>query len=104
MPARAAYAAIEAEVLPVEAQATAAAPYSRAAVTPVVIPLSLNDPVGFMPWCLKRSPARPQYSDESWASQIGVLPSKRVTTRETSVVNGNSSWNRQTPLRYAGSE
>ena len=46
MPACAAYAASEAEVLPVDAQATAVAPMRRAWVTPTVIPRSLNDPVG----------------------------------------------------------
>src|SRR3990170_8982871 len=49
MPALAAYAAREAEVLPVEAQITQDTPNSRAFETPTVMPLSLNEPVGFSP-------------------------------------------------------
>ena len=49
MPALAAYAAADADVLPVEAQAMARAPSSIAFDTARVIPRSLNDPVGFMP-------------------------------------------------------
>ena len=47
IPARAAYAAIEADVLPVLAHATLSAPNFTACVTPVVIPKSLKEPVGF---------------------------------------------------------
>ena len=47
-PARAAYAAAEAEVLPVDAQTTALAPASAAAVMAMVMPRSLNEPVGFI--------------------------------------------------------
>jgi hypothetical protein len=49
MPARAAYAAAAADVLPVDAQMIAFAPASTAFVTAIVIPRSLNDPVGFSP-------------------------------------------------------
>ena len=48
-PARAAYAAAEAEVLPVEAQITVCAPLSTALDTARTIPLSLKEPVGFRP-------------------------------------------------------
>jgi hypothetical protein len=51
MPPRAAYAAMDADVFPVEAQATQRKPASRAKVAATVIPVSLNDPVGFIPWC-----------------------------------------------------
>ena len=48
-PALAAYAAREAEVLPVEAQPTVSTPSIIALVIPMVIPLSLKLPVGFDP-------------------------------------------------------
>jgi len=38
-----------AEVLPVEAQATQVNPRSRATLSAVVMPVSLKEPVGFMP-------------------------------------------------------
>jgi hypothetical protein len=47
--ARAAYAATEADVLPVEAQHTQENPSAFAMVIAAEIPVSLNDPVGFMP-------------------------------------------------------
>ena len=48
-PARAAYAAAEADVLPVDAQTTTLAPASTALVIAIVMPRSLNEPVGFAP-------------------------------------------------------
>src|SRR2546428_2204600 len=48
-PALALYAARDDEVLPVDAQITFLYPNSTAFETPTVIPLSLNDPVGFCP-------------------------------------------------------
>jgi hypothetical protein len=53
----------EAEVFPVEAQATVVAPILMASETPTVIPLSLNEPVGFSPSCLRESLSSPAYSD-----------------------------------------
>ena len=38
-----------ADVFPVEAQATHSNPRSRATLMAVVMPVSLNEPVGFMP-------------------------------------------------------
>ena len=49
MPARAAYAAALAAVLPVEAQMTASAPEPLARETATVMPRSLKLPVGFAP-------------------------------------------------------
>ena len=49
MPARAAYAAADADVLPVDAQMIASAPSASARVTATVMPRSLNEPVGFCP-------------------------------------------------------
>ena len=49
VPARAAYAAAEAAVLPVEAQITSRAPSPRALLIATVIPRSLKEPVGLAP-------------------------------------------------------
>ena len=49
IPAREAYAAADAEVFPVEAHMRAFEPASTALDTAMVIPLSLNEPVGFKP-------------------------------------------------------
>ena len=49
IPARAAYAAAEADVFPVEAQITAALPCSTAFETATVMPRSLNEQVGLSP-------------------------------------------------------
>src|ERR1043165_34444 len=57
-PACAAYAASDALVFPVEAQATARAPRRRAWVIATVMPRSLKEPVGFSPSCLKKMPPR----------------------------------------------
>ncbi len=48
-PARAAYAAIDAEVLPVEAHTTASAPSPTAQDSATVMPRSLKEPVGLSP-------------------------------------------------------
>jgi hypothetical protein len=55
IPARAAYAAAEAEVLPVEAQTTALAPSSTALEMARVIPRSLKEPVGLVPSNLRKT-------------------------------------------------
>src|SRR5580704_13538964 len=77
--ARAAYAARLAAVFPVLAQATVCAPSRTACVTAVVIPVSLNEPVGLQPWCLSRKANNPQYCADRGASYTGVLPSASVT-------------------------
>jgi hypothetical protein len=58
-PARAAYAAADADVLPVEAQITTFLPRSTAVDTAIVMPRSLNDPVGLAPSTLRRTLATP---------------------------------------------
>ena len=78
-PARAAYAAADAEVLPVEAQITALAPSSTAFDIASVIPRSLNDPVGLSPSSLSSTRA-PVRSERRGASTSGVPPSNNVTT------------------------
>ena len=42
---------MEAEVLPVEAHPTHWNPLAFATESAAVMPVSLNEPVGFMPWC-----------------------------------------------------
>src|ERR1035441_3278941 len=79
-----AYAAIEAEVFPVETHATRVAPSRTACEAPQVIPLSLQDPVGLNPWCLNTSASRAPYSAASRPGSRGVQPSRSVTTCERS--------------------
>ena len=50
---------MEAEVLPVETQATRFMPRRRAWAAPQVMPLSLKEPVGLKPWCLNVMRSRP---------------------------------------------
>ena len=52
-PVRAAYAAIDADVLPVEAHMNTRLLSSSALATATTIPRSLNEPVGFSPSYLK---------------------------------------------------
>ena len=78
-PARTAYAAADADVLPVEAQMTALAPSSTAFDIARVIPRSLNEPVGLSPSSLSRTRA-PVCSERRGASTSGVPPSNSVTT------------------------
>ena len=59
---------MEAEVFPVLAQATILEFKRLAWVTPAVIPLSLKDPVGFSPWCLRYNFFSPTYSAQRGAS------------------------------------
>src|SRR2546421_10147886 len=79
IPARAAYAAADADVLPVDAHTTTLAPSSAALEIATVIPRSLNDPVGFAPSIFSSTRA-PTCSDRRGASTSGVLPSCNVTT------------------------
>ena len=78
-PARAAYAAALAAVLPVEAQITASAPSRSAAETAHVMPRSLNEPVGLAPSSLSHT-SQPARSDTRSASTSGVEPSDSETT------------------------
>src|SRR6266516_891341 len=78
-PARAAYAAADALVLPVEAQMIALLPCSTALDTATVMPRSLNDPVGLAPSTL-RCTSQPVRAESAGAGTSGVFPSYRVTT------------------------
>ena len=77
MPARAAYAAADAEVFPVDAHNTACWPRATASVTAIVIPRSLNEPVGLSPSTFRWT-VQPVYSDSRVAGISGVPPSRRV--------------------------
>src|SRR5207302_3256743 len=78
IPARAAYAAAEAEVFPVEAQIRVVAPRSSALETATVMPRSLNEPVGFKPSHLM-STRQSIRSLNRGAKTSGVEPSPRLT-------------------------
>jgi hypothetical protein len=77
MPARAAYAAAEAEVLPVDAHNTACCPRASDSVTATVMPRSLNEPVGLRPSTFKCT-VQPVRSDNRLAWISGVPPSSSV--------------------------
>src|SRR5215475_10422487 len=78
-PARAAYAAALALVLPVEAQMTAVAPRAAAMLTATVMPRSLNDPVGLAPSTFRYT-SHPVRADTTGAGSSGVAPSPSVIT------------------------
>src|SRR5438445_9639005 len=81
MPARAAYAAADADVFPVEAQINARTPRSIALETATVIPRSLNDPVGLSPsFLMKTSQPRPTRALNFGENTSGVFPSPREIT------------------------
>src|SRR6185503_18073562 len=78
MSQRAAYAAAEAEVFPVEAHITQRAPCSAALEIAMVMPRSLKEPVGFNPSYLRWT-SRPICSDRNSDRMSGVLPSHKET-------------------------
>src|SRR5688572_23980042 len=88
-PARAAYAAAEAEVLPVDAQMIALLPDSIALDTASVMPRSLNEPVGLAPSTLRYT-SQPVRWDSAGAGRSGVFPSYRVTTGVASPTGSRS--------------
>src|SRR6185436_566726 len=98
-PARAAYAAADADVLPVDAQITTLAPCSTALVTAIVMPRSLNEPVGFMPSNFTQTSA-PVRRDSAGAGRSGVPPSPSVTTGVASVTSRRSAYSRMTPRHW----
>ncbi len=68
-------------MLPVEAQTTAALPSSTAFDSAMVMPRSLNEPVGFIPSYLRKIRSPPPISRASLgAGTSGVEPSPSVTT------------------------
>ena len=83
IPPRAAYAAADADVLPVDAHSTACCPRANASVTAIVMPRSLNEPVGLAPSTL-RCTVQPVNSDSRVACTSGVPPSSSVTGVQSS--------------------
>src|SRR6266568_915866 len=80
-PARAAKAAADADVLPVEAQMTAREPASTAFDIAIVMPRSLKEPVGLKPSHLRKMARLGSVASASrGAGMSGVLPSWSVTT------------------------
>ena len=98
-PARAAYAVIDADVLPVDAHTTALAPSPAAAEMARVMPRSLNEPVGLSPSTLSQT--SPPTSPESHAEcTSGVPPSPSVMTGVWSSTGSHSRYSSMTPLHW----
>src|SRR6478735_7676513 len=100
MPARTAYAAADAEVLPVEAQMTAFAPSSAAFEIAMVMPRSLNEPVGLAPSTLSQT-SQPVRSLTTFARTSGVPPSRRLITGVASVTGSRSRYSSISPRHCA---
>ncbi len=98
-PARAAYAAIEAEVLPVDAQTTAFAPSCAATEIAVVMPRSLNEPVGLSPSTLSQTSA-PERPDSQPDFTSGVPPSHKVTASMSCGMSSRSRYSSITPCHW----
>src|SRR3954447_23017176 len=96
MPARAAYAAALADVLPVDAHTTALAPSSAALEIATVMPRSLKDPVGFRPSYFNHTRA-PRRSERRGAGTSGVAPSSNVTTGVAAVTGRKSRYSSINP-------
>src|SRR6266853_6273410 len=92
---------MEAEVLPVEAKATQRNSPWCADEAATVMPVSLNDAVGFMPWCLAWRFSTPVARAHRGRRYSGVLPARSVMTCSLFLglgMYGRSSRKRQTPL------
>src|SRR5207237_3957043 len=97
IPARAAYAAAEADVFPVDAQIKPWAPRSTALEMATAIPRSLNEPVGFNPSHLIKT--RPPIRSLNRAAKTsGVEPSPRVMIGLPSPTGRYSRYRAITPL------
>src|SRR6202158_1973155 len=88
---------MEAEVLPVEAQATQWNLPWCADEAANVMPVSLNDAVGFMPWCFARRFSTPVARAHRGRRYSGVFPSRRGMAGPGGM-GVRSSRKRQTPL------
>ena len=98
-PALAAYAAIEAEVLPVEAQTTACAPSALATEMAVVMPRSLKEPVGLLPSTFSHT--SPPVTEQSHSDRTsGVPPSPSVTAGVPSGISSRSRYSSMTPRHW----
>src|SRR5579863_1876131 len=99
-PARAAYAAALALVLPVEAQMTALAPAPAAMLIATVMPRSLNDPVGFPPSTFRYT-SHPVRAESTGAGSSGVPPSRRLITGVSPVTGSQLRYSSITPCQMA---
>src|ERR1700676_2181562 len=94
---------MEAEVFPVEAQATQRNSCWWADEAATVMPVSLNDAVGFRPWCFAWRFSPPVAREHRGRRYSGVLPSRSVMTCSSGLgMCGRSSRKRQTPLWSSG--
>jgi len=95
---------MDADVLPVDAQATRFAPTIRAWLNAADMPLSLNDPEGFRPsYCRNTAEgSAPTYSATARLGSRMVWPSPMVVLN-SSPQKFSSSRNRQTPEKSSGS-
>ena len=91
IPARAAYAAALAAVLPVDAHSTVVRPSSSAFATATTIPRSLNEPVGFTPSNLRNSSLTPTHSASRGAASSGVDPSPSVSAGVAGVTGSSDA-------------
>src|SRR6185436_3811331 len=98
-PAFAAYAAADADVLPVEAHTTACAPSSAALEIASVIPRSLKEPVGFDPSYFSHTSA-PVVADKASLRTSGVPPSRSVMTGVASVTGSRSRYSSISPRHW----
>ena len=96
MPALTAYADALAEVLPVDAQITARAPSSAALLMAIVIPRSLNDPVGLAPSNFSHT-SHSSVSLSEHAYTRGVPPSRSDTTGVFVLTGSRSRYSSITP-------
>ena len=101
IPACAAYAASEADVLPVDAHATASAPIRLACVRAAVMPRSLNDALGLCPSCFSHRSRTPAKLATASRATSGVFPSGWLTISSSRAPGSTSSRKRQTPERCA---
>ena len=83
-------------MLPVEAQMTAFAPFFAAIDIAVVMPRSLNEPVGLRPSYLTNTRV-PTRSLSFSAGMSGVPPSPSVTTGAPSSIGSRSAYSVMTP-------
>ena len=87
-------------MLPVEAQITAFAPWAAATVIAVVMPRSLNDPVGLRPSTFRYT-SQPVRAESTGACSSGVPPSWRVTGVIPAVTGSRSRYSVMIPRHGA---
>ena len=98
IPPRAAYAAAEADVFPVDAQINVRTPRSAAFETATVIPRSLNEHVGFKPsYLIKTRASLPIRSLSRGEKMSGVFPSPSEITGVASETGRKSRYRLMTP-------